>query len=140
MAVPSALSPPRRPAYNLRAAVQKDLDMADLMESDGGARQQAALAAVLKGLFFGALAVAAIIVWAVNVDLVITGNDDALAVVWLRMMLCDAIPLATLVALSRSVGTNQPLDRTVAALFSTIFWYLGGFMAHGTSPTARIER
>jgi hypothetical protein len=112
--------------------------MADLMESDGGARQQAALLAVLKGLFFGALAVTAIIVWAVNVDQVISGNDDGLVLAWLRMMLCDAIPLATLVALYRSVGNDQPLHRTVVTLFATIFWYLGGFLAR-SGPSGVVE-
>lgn len=76
----------------------------------------------IRGAFLGMLGVAAIAAWAVNLDIVLSGNGAGPFANALRLVICDAIPVATLCAIYRSLGKNSSIEGTVHSILGTIFW------------------
>lgn len=84
---------------------------------------------VARGVIGGMLGVAAVAVWAVNFEAVMTGNvAGGLPGLFARIFLCEAIPLAILCAIHTGIGKNESLEQTISSLVSRIFYLCGGFV------------
>ncbi|MFO0949391.1 MAG: hypothetical protein U1D30_26335 [Planctomycetota bacterium] len=79
--------------------------------------------AFLRGTFLGMLGVAAIAVWAINLDIVFSGNGAGPVANTFRVILCDAIPFAILCAIYRNMGKHSTVESTVQSILATIFWF-----------------
>lgn len=80
-----------------------------------------ALALVTRGFLAGLLGVAAIYVWAANFEVALGGKENG-GPVWIavRLILCDAIPLATLITIYRAIGNNQSFDQIVRGIVHSV--------------------
>lgn len=102
---------------------------------------EGALKGLLRGMLFGGIAVAAVMVWAVNLGESLDGNnrDGAFAFV-LRFILCDAVPLATLLAVFRSVSSRQTIEGLLQSMLSTVLWFFGGFLLERRGNDDSVDR
>ena len=79
----------------------------------------------LRGTFIGLIGITAIGVWAINTEMVLTGRTTggALEAV-IRVILCDAIPLATLLAIFRGITRNKTAEEDVRGIIGSVFWFV----------------
>lgn len=78
---------------------------------------------IVRGFILGLVGVIAIAVWAVNFEPVLRGDTPGGP--WgtiLRVFLCDAVPLATLLAIYRGISRNHNLEQVVFGIVRTMFW------------------
>lgn len=91
------------------------------------------LGSFVRGTLIGVVAVAAIGIWAVNFELVLAGKAAGGPGWLVRILLCEAVPIATLCTLYRGLGRNQTFEQIVAGIVGTIVWFCGGFLFSGQS-------
>lgn len=80
-----------------------------------------ALVEMTRGVFVGVLAVAVIAAWALSFEPIFLDATISPISKLARIMLCDAIPLATLLALYRGIGRNDSTEGIVFGIFRAIF-------------------
>lgn len=79
----------------------------------------------LRGVFLGLLGVATIAVWAFNLEKVFGKNrPDGLEVI-LRLLVCDAIPLAIMIAIWRCLAHDESMEASTRRILGSIFSPLG---------------
>jgi hypothetical protein len=84
------------------------------------------LRAFLRGAFIGIIGVVAIAVWAINLDVVLTGNaGEGMSGRLIRLILCDAIPLATLITIYRGIATDRNAESVLRSIVGSLFWFVG---------------
>lgn len=99
---------------------REQLAMLEASRASGGRR----VLSFTRGAFVGLISVAAIAVWAINLEVVLAGNGSEGSVGRIvRLVLCDAIPLATLCAIYRGVGHDRSLEGIVRSILGTVFWF-----------------
>jgi hypothetical protein len=87
-------------------------------------RFRGAVFEILRGLLVGIIGVAAIAVWAINFEPVFLGKaSDGVFVMILRVVICDAIPLAILCAIYQGISRNDTLAGILRGILSTVFWF-----------------
>lgn len=100
--------------------------MLELQHQDDSGEK--AIRSAVHGVIGGLLGVVAIGVWAVNFDSVLHGDSEGGVFVFLgRLLLCEAIPLATLGAFHAGIGANDPTEHTLRRLLGRIVYFCGGF-------------
>lgn len=101
--------------------------MLELRESRPNERN--VIGAMGSGAFLAAIGVAAMAVWAVNLEPILSGNfKGGIAGFVLRLLLCEAVPLAALGSIFRGVCENQGTEAILRRVVRTVFWCLGGFV------------
>jgi hypothetical protein len=79
-----------------------------------------------RGAFIGIIGVAAIAVWAINLEIVLAGKaPGGLTATLVRVILCDAIPLATLIAIFRGIASDHTAEGFVRSIVNAVFWFTG---------------
>jgi hypothetical protein len=91
-----------------------------------------AFCGLLRGMFFGTIAVFAVAVWAVNMGETLEGvGQPGVFAMILQFVLCDAVPLATLIAAFRMLGSDRSAEATLRSMLRAVFWFFGGFWIRG---------
>lgn len=90
-----------------------------------------AVRSILHGAIGGIVGVVAVGVWAVNFDSIMNGDGEGgWPVLIVRILLCEAIPLATLGAFHAGIGSNLSTEATLRQLLGRMLYFCGGFLLH----------
>ena len=74
-----------------------------------------------RGLFVGCVIVLAVGVWAISFEPVFLSDEPISPIAFfLRIALCDAVPLATLIALYKGVGRNESAEHISNRILRTV--------------------
>lgn len=88
-----------------------------------------AVKSIFHGAIGGLLGVVAVAVWAVNFDSIMNGDGEGgWPVLVVRILLCEAIPLATLCAFHTGIGANLSTEATLRQLLGRLLYFCGGFL------------
>ena len=82
------------------------------------------MTSLFRGLIAGLIGIVALAIWAVNFEAIFNPNrNDTTIVLFLRILVCEAIPIATLVSIYASVFRGKTLEDLVFSILRTVFWF-----------------
>ncbi|QDU64712.1 hypothetical protein Pan216_56030 [Planctomycetes bacterium Pan216] len=75
----------------------------------------------MRAVLIGSVGLGAIAVWAINFEPVVNGDIvRAPFLTIFRIVICDAIPLAALVYIYRSIGKNEGIEDTLRGMLASM--------------------
>lgn len=83
---------------------------------------------ILRGALLGVVGAVALAVWAMNMEWIFAGNAGNLGEKVVRLLLCEAIPLATFIAVYNGIGRERSLREIFCGILASVAWFLGGFL------------